>query len=60
MILFTNRFVVLNEAIYAEILVEIARDHNIPHAVALAMATDFAEKLRGIRDESGCESDECL
>ena len=57
MILFTNSFVVLEESIYAEILVEIARDHNIPHAVALAMATDFARKLRELRDEGDCEID---
>lgn len=60
MILYDNDFIVSSEAIYAEVFVEIARDHNIPHAVALAMATDFIEKLRELKDESDCESDEYL
>lgn len=60
MILYDNDFIVLSEAIYAEVLVEIARDHNIPHAVALAMATDLIEKLRELNDESDCEVDEYL
>lgn len=60
MILYDNDFIVLCEAIYAEVLVEIARDHNIPHAVALSMATDLIEKLRELKDESDCEGDEYL
>lgn len=54
MLLYTNDFIVLNKAIYTEILLQVARDHNIPNEVALDMATDFFKKLRELNDESYC------
>lgn len=57
MILVDNDFINLCEAIYAEILVKIARGYDIPHEVAIAMATDLVKKLRELKDESDCESD---
>ena len=44
---------VLN-ALYFDHLVKILKDHDIPHTVALSIATDFFDTMKDF-NESNCE-----
>lgn len=60
MMQFDDDFIVLSEAFYSEILLEIARDHNVPYAIVLDIVTDFNERMSELTNESDREIYEYL